>query len=132
MERRLIEQEEALNDAEETIRHSIKQLQLLCAQAGCKDYGELEEVEKKSEHKKQLQEKISAAENRLLKIGSGMSLAELVSEAKGVDADSLPVKIAEIGRSSCRDRGRQFRTLTVVWVDADHSVSDGRQRKGCR
>ena len=96
MEKRLTEQEEALNDAEETIRHSIKQLQLLCVKAGCEDYGELEEVEKKSEHKKQLQEKISGAESRLLKIGSGMSIAELVDEAKGVDADSLPVKIAEI------------------------------------
>lgn len=96
MEKRLIEQEETLNDAEETIKHSIKQLQLLCSQTGCEDYDELEEVEKKSEQKKQLQEKISGAENRLLKIGGGMSIVELVKEAKGVDADFLPVKITEI------------------------------------
>ncbi|OQB75685.1 MAG: hypothetical protein BWX92_02491 [Deltaproteobacteria bacterium ADurb.Bin135] len=96
MKKRLIEQEEILNDAEETIRHAIKQLQLLCDQTGCGEYDGLEEVEKKSEHKKQLQEKISGAENRLLKIGGGMSITELVNEAKGVDADSLPVKITEI------------------------------------
>ena len=96
MKKRLIEQEETLNDAEETIRHSVKQLQILCAQAGCENYDELEEIERKSNQKKQLQEKISSAETRLLKIGGGMSIAELVNETKKVDADSLPVKITEI------------------------------------
>jgi len=96
MKKRLIEQEETLNDAEETIRHSVKQLQILCAQAGCENYDELEEIERKSNQKKQLQEKISNAETRLLKIGGGMSIAELVNETKKVDADSLPVKITEI------------------------------------
>lgn len=98
LENRLAKQEKVLHESEETIKITLKQLELLCSQAGCAKYEDLEEVERRSSLKKALQERIDAIETRLLEVGGGMSIEELIEEAKEVDADSLPGTISEIDK----------------------------------
>ena len=98
LEKRLGKQEKILREAEETIRITLKQLGSLCVKVGCAEYEDLEEIERKSSLKKSIQEKIDSTETRLLGVGGGMSIEELIEETKGVDADSLPGMISEIDR----------------------------------
>ncbi len=87
-----------MREAEETIKNALKQLDALCTKVGCEKHEELEEIERKSSLKKAIQEKIDSTETRLLGVGGGMSIEELIEETKGIDADSLPGTISEIDR----------------------------------
>jgi uncharacterized protein YhaN len=98
LENRLGKQEKILREAEETIRITLKQLESLCIKVGCAGYEDLEEIERKSFLKKSIQEKIDSTETRLLGVGGGMSIEELIEETKSIDADSLPGMISEIDR----------------------------------
>lgn len=98
LENRLGKQEKILREAEETIRITLKRLDSLCIKVGCARYEDLEEIEQKSSLKKSIQEKIDSTETRLLGVGGGMSIEELIEEAKDIDADSLPGIISEIDR----------------------------------
>ncbi len=98
LEKRLGKQEKILREAEETIKNALKQLDALCTKVGCEKHEELEEIERKSSLKKAIQEKIDSTETRLLGVGGGMSIEELIEETKGIDADSLPGTISEIDR----------------------------------
>ena len=95
MEKRLREQEKLLHGAEETITITLNRLGSLCVQVGCAKYEDLEEIERRSSLKKSIEEKIDLTETRLLGVGGGMSIEELIEEIKGVDADSLPGMISE-------------------------------------
>jgi len=96
MKQRLGEQEETLQDAEETIIVTLKLLQDLCMQTGCAKHEDLEEIERRSSRKRFIQEQIESIETRLLKIGGGLSVDELIKEAEEADADSLTGMISEI------------------------------------
>ena len=97
LKNRLDEQNNVLRESEETIKIVLKQLELLCTQVGCAQYEELEDIERRSSTKKEIQEKIDSIETRLLEVGGGMSIEELIEETKEVDADSLPGMVSEIG-----------------------------------
>jgi uncharacterized protein YhaN len=98
LKNRLGEQEKVLREAEETIKIALKQLESLCMQVDCTKYEDLEEIERRSSLKKSMQDKIDSTETRLLGVGGGMSIDELIEETKGVDADSLPGMISEIDK----------------------------------
>jgi len=114
MKQQLGEQEIILREAEETIKIVLKQLQVLCVQSGCTEYEELEEIERRSSRKNFIQEKIESIETRLLEIGGGLSIEELIKETEGVDADSLPGMISEIES--------QLNTVEIVRSELDQRI----------
>jgi uncharacterized protein YhaN len=114
MENLLREQENILHNAEDTIRLLLGHLYSLCEQTGCTHYEDLEEIEKQSSSKRSLQEKLNAVETRLIKIGGGLSIAELMEEAKNVDIDYLPGSIIEIDN--------QLTELDILRSDLDQRL----------
>lgn len=81
-------------DSEATIRTMDERLDALCAEAKRASHAELEEAERTSIEYLRLKAAISDMEQELLEVGEGATLAELAAEAKDVEPDTLPGKIA--------------------------------------
>ncbi|OYV75734.1 MAG: hypothetical protein B7Z66_11595 [Chromatiales bacterium 21-64-14] len=95
--------EEQIEQARQEIEESTRiitsmqaRLTDLCAEAGCTEPGQLEAVEQRSAARMRAREALTAIERQILEAGEGMPLAELEAEAKTVDPDSLPARIAAL------------------------------------
>lgn len=96
LKKQIREKEDTLREAEETIELMTERLNALCRQVGCSKYEELAEIEERSSRYQALKKETEDLEQRLLELGGGTSLEELLSEAESVNSDSLPVQISEI------------------------------------
>jgi len=93
-----LEKEDALQEARDTIKEMTGKLDEMCNKAGCSEYDEIEEAERRSESKRILQERISQLEKDLQEMahGGGMRMEELIKKSEEVDPDSLPAYIEKI------------------------------------
>lgn len=82
--------------SEATIRTMDERLDALCGEAKRTSHAELEEAERDSNEYLRLKAAISQVEQELLEVGEGATLAELEAEAKDVEPDALPGKIAAL------------------------------------
>lgn len=96
LEGQIKEKKEFLKDTGETIQIAQKRLEVLCKQAGCSDYGELESIEKRSQDFQALQQEVTTLEEQILEQSAGAALDEFIRESSTVNADSIPGQIEEI------------------------------------
>ncbi len=90
LEKQLDEIRESLSQTHDTIGLARKRLDELCQQAGCSNYDELEEAEKRSEEYLKLEERILVLEEQINLNAGGIVLQDFVKEVEDQDAESLP------------------------------------------
>jgi len=71
----------------------------LCKNNGCEKPDQLEEIERASKEKQDLQHKFHELENQLMDIGGGVSIDGLVHKMSEIDPDTLPGEIQELEQS---------------------------------
>lgn len=86
-------------DSSETIKSMQDRLQALCGEAQCDDPAELEAAERDSSNSLRLKSELSDLEQQILEAGEGAGLAQLETQSRQVDADSLPAEIAALERN---------------------------------
>jgi uncharacterized protein YhaN len=98
LDRRTQKLEEEIRGAEATRRAMEDHLARLVQEAGCADEAGLEEAERRSALLQDLMRDLERIDRQLLQDGEGMTLADLESEAAGIDIDSLPGRIDQLDR----------------------------------
>lgn len=100
MARELAEQITAAHDTQHAATTGLAEAEIvlghLCRQAGCITPEDLEEVERRSARRQQVEQDKAAQERLLLDNGDGLGLAELASEAAAMDRDLITATSAEI------------------------------------
>jgi uncharacterized protein YhaN len=91
LEREKLAASREIKEAEATLDHLLEQ-------AGCTSLEELEKVEADYNKKKDYTEKIAELEEELIAVGDGLSLEQLLEEAKDADIDKMDHELAEIER----------------------------------
>ena len=91
-------QQDAKDKAAEQLAASSRALAALCQAAGCAEPAQLVEVEHQARRKQDIERECDELEARIVDLGMGMSLVELLAECDGVDGTGLPGAIAELER----------------------------------
>jgi len=89
-----------LQKAQDTIREMEQKISEMCKRAGCTLYEDLEEKEGLSDRKRTLAQSIEQHEKEIKRIAhnGGMTVEELMMDAKKCDPDALPQQIENINR----------------------------------
>jgi DNA repair exonuclease SbcCD ATPase subunit len=86
-----------IQDSNASIKTMTDRLDALCAEAKCDDHNLLEEAERDSADCLRIKAAIDSIEQEILGTGEGVIIVELETEAEGIDPDSLPGRIKELG-----------------------------------
>jgi uncharacterized protein YhaN len=78
-----------LQAARRTIREMESWLTLLCSEAGCNSHNELEQAERRSVQRRELERQIREAEAQILEQSAGQALEEFIAEVTAIDPDSF-------------------------------------------
>ncbi|MFC1896412.1 ATP-binding protein, partial [Thermodesulfobacteriota bacterium] len=71
-------------------------LNSMCQEAGCKDYSELPEAERRSERRRRIEADLGNLDDRLRGLSSGATVDEFVDEAMAVDPDGIANEMARL------------------------------------
>ena len=88
--------EKEIQTAENDREQARFQLRELCTLAGCRDFDELEAVEKKWIRRQELQNKVDAEKANLQEIAPAHSLEQLMAEVEAQDPDVLEARLQEV------------------------------------
>lgn len=91
---------ETIDGAEEDIKLATARLDGLCAQFGCMNLEELEELERQSALGTELDGKLAQLDEHLLEMGGGATVEQLVAEEEATDTGTLEARIDELERRS--------------------------------
>ncbi len=108
------EREQTMGDASAVMRDSELKLKELCREAGCQEFGQLEEIEERSLQAQRLLEELKSLEKQLLDYSGGAGLDELMAEVEAVDADALPAQIAALMQQSEELEARRVEYLEQI------------------
>jgi uncharacterized protein YhaN len=100
------DQQKSLSDAEAEIRAATEKLDAICSLANCRNPEELDEIESRSTHARQIEDELNAVSNQLLGFAAGGTVEELAVEAEKLDPDALPWEIAERRDEEQRLKGK--------------------------
>jgi len=115
LEKQVLQREEELREAQETIEAMTARLDALCEQAGCSAHEKLEAAEARSNERRALQQELETVTADLVEIGGGATLGQLLEEAARVDADLLPGRIDETSAELDHLQQERDRLQRVVW-----------------
>jgi len=90
------QEEGKLRDAKHKIAHIESELDAICKEAGCSNYEELPEAEKRSNMRRRTESDLEDLEERLRKLGAGATVEEFVSDAQKVDPDGIDGQMAKL------------------------------------
>ncbi|WP_305042239.1 ATP-binding protein [Geoalkalibacter sp.] len=90
--------EDDIRQAGSELQGAEGELARLCRMARCPDVAGLDGAERRWTEYRRLRERLADVEANLVRIGEGLSLAELEEQAGQVDADELPTRLAELSR----------------------------------
>ena len=96
IEKQIEQARQEIQDSKASIQTMTERLDALCVEAKCDGRSQLEGAERRSTHYLQIKEAIVSIEKEILEAGEGVSIAELETQAKGVDPDSLLGQITEL------------------------------------
>ncbi len=120
------EVEQTIRRSTETMRASEMELNVLCREAGCSLYEELEELEERSAAAQALRKEIEAVDKQLTGYSGGLAIEELIHEIEQIDADSLPVQIAGLGQIIKELEETRSRLLEQIGSERTHlDLMDG-------
>jgi len=98
MEKQRRQEEDKLRDAKQRIAHIESELDVICEEAGCSDYEELPNAERRSKMRRQIESDLEELEERLRKLGAGATVEEFVTEAQKVDPDGIDGQIEKLSQ----------------------------------
>jgi len=96
LEQQLKKVENTDKKAKKAYQEADSGLKELVKQARCAQEEELPVTEEKSERLSELKKNLEGLEKQLLSLGGGLTLEEIIAEAKGVNGDALPGELEEI------------------------------------
>ncbi|CQR47161.1 chromosome segregation protein [Paraliobacillus sp. PM-2] len=83
---------------ESIIKKANETLSQLMQQAGCDTLEELEQIEEAFKQKQSEHEKLARREEEIVEVGDGLTLEQLLEEAKTVDHDAIDYHLEEISK----------------------------------
>jgi uncharacterized protein YhaN len=89
LQRQIGQEQAGLRKAEGAAAEVESLLKAMCEEAGVETGDELPEAERRSTRRRELEERIRQAEERLLQLGGGAAVEEFVQEASAVDPDGI-------------------------------------------
>lgn len=131
LKKRLEEQHEAARGARRTAREMARRQADLCAEAGADDPEELPELEERVRRAAELRQRIRLLEKELVRAG-GTTLAELMEQAAGVEAEALPASLEQLqheidaleGRRSALDQTIGSERAILESMDASDQAAE--------
>ncbi|MFP4036925.1 MAG: AAA family ATPase [Desulfobacteraceae bacterium] len=90
------EQEDKLHKADERIRETGSVLAAMCEEAGCTEFGELAEAERRSSQRRRVEADIESLEEQLHRLSAGAPIEDFASEALAVDPDEIEGEISRL------------------------------------
>ena len=121
-----------IDETRSTLQSMTDRLDLLCLEARCNDFTELEQAESRSTQQLTLKVSILALEQDILETGEGAGIAVLEADTATIDPDTLPGRIEAL-MNSIEDeleprrtelagiRGREEKELE--WMDGSDDVA---------
>jgi len=85
-----------IQESNATIKTMTDRLDTLCVEAKCGSHSQLEAAERRSADYLRIKAAIDSIEQEILDAGEGSTIAELETQAEGIDPDSLPGRITEL------------------------------------
>jgi len=85
-----------IQDSNASIQTMTDRLNALCVEAKCDAHPQLEAAERRSADYLRIKAAIDSVEQEILDAGEGGTIAELETQAEGIDPDSLPGRITEL------------------------------------
>ena len=85
-----------IQDSNASIQTMTDRLDALCVEAKCESHDQLETAERRSADYLRIKAAIDSIEQEILDAGEGSTIAELETQAEGIDPDSLPGRITEL------------------------------------
>lgn len=96
----LEKQEHTENIAIQTCKTKILQIRVylddMCRQASCDTYEQLYEAEKRSQKRKQTEDKLKKLEDQIRKLSAGVTLEQFIREADAMDSDQIEPEILNL------------------------------------
>ena len=96
IEEQIEQAQQEIQDSTASIQTMKDRLDALCVEAKCDGHSQLEAAERLSADYLRIKLAIASIEQEILEAGEGVTIAELESEAEGIDPDSLPGRIKEL------------------------------------
>ena len=90
------QEEGKLRDAKHKIAHIESELDAICEEAGCSNYEELPDAEKRSNMRRRIESDLEDLEERLRNLGAGATVEEFVTDAQKVDPDGIDGQMAKL------------------------------------
>ncbi len=85
-----------IQDSNASIKTVTDHLDALCVEAKCDSHNHLEAAERRSADYLRIKAAIDSIEQEILEAGEGVAIAELETQAEGINPDSLPGRITEL------------------------------------
>lgn len=85
-----------IQESNASIKTMTDRLGTLCVEAKCESHDQLEAADRRSADYLRIKEAVDSIEQEILDAGEGSTIAELESQAEGIDPDSLPGRITEL------------------------------------
>ncbi len=99
IEEQLDQMKEEIEGSKASIDTMTERLDELCIESECEDHDHLEAAERRSVDFLRIRSAIDSVEQEILEAGEGATIATLEAEAEGIDPDSLPGRIKELGNA---------------------------------
>ncbi len=94
--RQIKEKEQDLQYADDIIRENTAILDRLREQARCSSYDGMEEIERRSDEARELDNAVHQLERQILPYAAGGTIADLIEETAGINPDELPLRIEQM------------------------------------
>lgn len=96
LEKQRGQEEERASRASEKIGELESELKMMCQEAGCKEYDELPEAERRSDRRRKVESELAEVEDRIRHLSAGTTIENFVAEAGGVDPDGIDMHIVRL------------------------------------
>jgi len=96
LEKQSTQGKKRLREAEKRISEIKSKLDIMCQEAGCLNYEDLNEAERRSSKRRQIESDIEDLEKQLHRLSAGADLDDFVREALAVDPDGIESQIARL------------------------------------
>ncbi|MBW1816247.1 MAG: AAA family ATPase, partial [Deltaproteobacteria bacterium] len=97
LDKQQAQEKEKRRDAEERIAGLVSKLNAMCGDAGCSQYGELAEAERRSAKRRALESDLGDLDERLLKLSAGATVEDFICETRTVEPDGIGGRLRELG-----------------------------------
>lgn len=96
LDKQRTQEEKKRIEASGKISEIESELAIMCQEAGCNRYEELPLAERRSEQRRRVESDLGDVEERLRNLSGGATIEGFVTEARGVDPDSIEGRVARL------------------------------------